>query len=131
MWSTSWPAIPKVCQYVRLVPSHTAQSEIGACLRRRLGGGAEHARVFAEAGWDRDRVLDELHARLQIPGTDLVRGANGIAEGIPTQPGRCDIAEVRPGGILLVHAGGGAGLFSAIIGGWANGDMGSTQSRGR
>jgi hypothetical protein len=24
-----------------------------------------------------------------------------------------------------VHAGGGAGLFSAIIGGWANGDVGS------
>jgi len=88
--------------------------------------GPEHARVFAEAGWDRDRVLDELHARLQIPGTELVRGANGIAEGVPAHLESMTLPKFRPGGILLVHAGGGAGLFSAIIGGWANGDMGST-----
>jgi hypothetical protein len=88
--------------------------------------GPEHARVFAEAGWDRDRVLDELHTRLQIPGTELVRGANGIAEGIPAHLEGATLPKFRPGGILLVHAGGGAGLFSAIIGGWANGDMGST-----
>lgn len=88
--------------------------------------GPEHARVFAEAGWDRDRVLAELHARLQIPGTELVRGANGIAEGVPAHLEGVTLPKFRPGGILLVHAGGGAGLFSAIIGGWANGDMGST-----
>ena len=88
--------------------------------------GPEHARVFAEAGWDRDRVLDELHARLQIPGSELVRGANGIAEGVPAHLNGVTLPKFRPGGILLVHAGGGAGLFSAIIGGWANGDMGST-----
>lgn len=88
--------------------------------------GPEHARVFAEAGWDRDRVLDELHARLQIPGSELVRGANGIAEGVPAHLEGVTLPKFRPGGILLVHAGGGAGLFSAIIGGWANGDMGST-----
>ena len=88
--------------------------------------GPEHARVFAEAGWDRDRVLTELHARLQIAGTELVRGANGIAEGVPAHLEGVTLPKFRPGGILLVHAGGGAGLFSAIIGGWANGDMGST-----
>jgi hypothetical protein len=88
--------------------------------------GPEHARVFAEAGWDRDRVLEELHSRLQIPGSELVRGANGIAEGVPAHLEGVTLPKFRPGGILLVHAGGGAGLFSAIIGGWANGDMGST-----
>ena len=31
----------------------------------------------------------------------------------------------RPGGILIVQCGGGAGLFSAMIGGWANGELGS------
>jgi hypothetical protein len=31
----------------------------------------------------------------------------------------------RDGGLLLAHAGGGAGLFSAIIGGWASGAVGS------
>lgn len=87
--------------------------------------GPEHARVFAEAGWDRDRVLAALHERLQIPGSELVRGAGGIAEGIPAHLQDATLPKFRPGGILLVHAGGGAGLFSAIIGGWANGDIGS------
>jgi hypothetical protein len=87
--------------------------------------GPEHARVFAEAGWDRDRVLAEIHARLQIPGTDLVRGAHGIAEGVPEHFRDATLPKFRPEGILLVHAGGGAGLFSTIIGGWANGAVGS------
>jgi len=85
----------------------------------------EHARVFAEAGWDRDRLIAELHGRLQIPGAELVRGAGGIAEGIPEHLRDLTLPKFRPDGILLVHAGGGAGLFSAMIGGWANGDVGS------
>ena len=87
--------------------------------------GPEHARVFAEAGWDRDRVLAELHTRLQIPGADLIRGAHGIAEGIPEHLRDATLPKFRPEGILIVHAGGGAGLFSTIIGGWANGAIGS------
>ena len=35
------------------------------------------------------------------------------------------IPKFRDGGLLIVHAGGGAGLFSAIIGGWASGPAGS------
>jgi hypothetical protein len=87
--------------------------------------GPEHARVFAEAGWDRDRLLAELHARLQIAGADIVRGAHDMAEGVPDYLRDATLPKFRPGGILLVHAGGGAGLFSAMIGGWANGDIGS------
>ena len=87
--------------------------------------GPEHARVFAEAGWDRDRLLTELHARLQLAGADIVRGAHGIAEGVPEHLRDATLPKFRPGGILIVHAGGGAGLFSAMIGGWANGDIGS------
>ena len=87
--------------------------------------GPEHARVFAEAGWDRERVLGELHARLQMPGSEIIRGAGGMAEGIPTHLVDITLPKFRPEGILLVHAGGGAGLFSAIIGGWANGAVGS------
>ncbi len=87
--------------------------------------GPEHARVYADAEWDRDRVLSEIHDRLQIPGSELIRGANGIAEGVPTHLSGMTLPKFRPGGLLLVHAGGGAGLFSAIIGGWANGDIGS------
>lgn len=87
--------------------------------------GPEHARVFAEAGWDRDPLLAELHARLQIPGSELVHGAMGIADGVPEHLRDATLPKFRDGGILLVHAGGGAGLFSAIIGGWANGATGS------
>ena len=87
--------------------------------------GPEHARVFADAGWNRERVLAEIHARLQIPGSELVRGAGGIAEGVPAQLADATLPKFRPNGILLVHAGGGAGLFSTIIGGWANGEVGS------
>lgn len=87
--------------------------------------GPEHARVFAEAGWDRDRLLAELHARLQVPGSEIVRGAGGMAEGMPEFLRDATLPKFRPGGILLTHAGGGAGLFSTMIGGWVNGEIGS------
>ena len=87
--------------------------------------GPEHARVFAEAGWDRERLLAELHDRLQIHGSELVRGASDMAEGVPEYLADVTLGKFRPDGLLLVHAGGGAGLFSAMIGGWANGDLGS------
>jgi hypothetical protein len=87
--------------------------------------GPDHGRVFAEAGWSRDRVLEELSQRLLIPGAELVQGAGGIAEGLPESFRDATVPMFRPGGILLAYAGGGAGLFSAIIGGWANGEVGS------
>jgi len=87
--------------------------------------GPEHARVLADDGWDRDRLISELHARLQMPGTELVHGALGIADGVPAHLRDVTLPKFRPDGILLVHAGGSAGLFSAMIGGWANGEMGS------
>lgn len=87
--------------------------------------GPEHIRVFADAGWDRTRVLAELHARLNIPMDELVRGAGGIEEGVKAGIAAEALPKFRPDGILLASAGGGAGLFSAIIGGWANGSTGS------
>ncbi len=87
--------------------------------------GPEHARVFAESGWDRDRLTEELHARLQIPGAELVAGAGGMAEGMPAAFAEHTLPKFRPTGLMIVHAGGTAGLFSAIIGGWASGKTGS------
>ncbi len=86
----------------------------------------DHSRVYAEAGWDREKILSELYARLNIPGTELVKGAHDMAEGLPAKFADRIVPKFKPGGILLAHAGGGAGLFSSIIGGWANGAMGST-----
>jgi hypothetical protein len=90
-----------------------------------LAVGPEHARVFRQAGWSRERLLGRLHELLQIPGRELVRGAGGIAEGLPEGVADATLPKFRPGGILLVHCGGEAGLFSAIIGGWAGGSIGS------
>ena len=87
--------------------------------------GPEHARVFAQAGWSRERVLQEVHDRLQMPGAEIVRGAGGMAEGVQEAFKDATLPKFRPGGLLLVHAGGPAGLFSAIIGGWVNGAAGS------
>ena len=87
--------------------------------------GPEHARVFADAGWDRDRILFELHMRLTTPATELERGAGGIEEGIPVGMSTADLPKFGPDGLMLAYAGGGAGLFSTIIAGWVNGDKGS------
>jgi hypothetical protein len=87
--------------------------------------GPEHARVFREAGWDKAKLLSRLHELLLVPGSELVRGAGGIDEGLPEGVRNATLPKFRPGGLLIVHAGGRAGLFSAIIGGWVNGEMGS------
>ena len=87
--------------------------------------GPEHARVFREAGWSKQKVKDAIHASLQLPGREIVRGAGGIAEGVPEHLREMTLPKFRAEGLLIVHAGGGAGLFSAIIGGWANGAIGS------
>lgn len=85
----------------------------------------EHARVFREAGWGKARLLDELHQRLRLPAAELTPGAQGMAEGMPGDLGSDPLPKFRPGGLLIVHAGGTAGLFSAIIPGWVSGAAGS------
>ncbi|MET0908851.1 MAG: thioredoxin family protein, partial [Ilumatobacteraceae bacterium] len=45
--------------------------------------GPEHARVFADAGWGREEILAGIGAHLNRPGSELVRGADGMAEGLP------------------------------------------------
>jgi hypothetical protein len=92
-----------------------------------LAMGPEHARIFREAGWSKDQIITRIGELLTIRGSELVRGADGIAEGLPLpeQALEATFPKFKPGGLLIVHCGGGAGLFSAIIGGWANGEIGS------
>jgi hypothetical protein len=90
-----------------------------------LAIGPEHARVFARAGWDKARLTARLHELLQIPGAELIQGAGGIAEGVPVGLKDATLPKFRPGGILIVHCGSRAGLFSVMIGGWVNGAIGS------
>ncbi|MEM7582917.1 MAG: thioredoxin family protein [Acidobacteriota bacterium] len=85
----------------------------------------EHARVFHDAGWDKARLRQELIGRLMLPWEDVERGAGGMAEGVPESMRQPVLPKFRPEGLLIVHAGGPAGLFSAIIGGWLNGEAGT------
>jgi hypothetical protein len=102
----------------------------------------EHARVFREAGWSKGRLRERLIELGTKPVADLAAGALGCAEGMSLGAsgtggvvgafgspagGSTDagIPKFLPEGLLIVHAGGGAGLFSAVIGGWARGEIGS------
>ncbi|MGH9185972.1 MAG: thioredoxin family protein, partial [Acidimicrobiales bacterium] len=88
--------------------------------------GPEHARVFAEAGWSKQQVKARLLELTTVAGPEMVRGAGGITEGMPEFLRDADVPKFRgPAGLLLVHAGGKAGLFSMIIAGWANEATGS------
>ena len=100
----------------------------------------EHGRVFREAGWSKARLRERLIELGTKPLSELAAGALGCAEGmnIPAGGGvaggfgapvegpiEAGIPKFVPDGLLIVHAGGGAGLFSAVIGGWARGSIGS------
>jgi hypothetical protein len=97
--------------------------------------GPEHGRVFRAAGWSRARLQDELHRRSHRPAAEVVRGAAGIAEGIPAGAVADPSAPVAKFAgadrILIAYAGGDAGLFSMVFGSWAAGPMGSTPQTAR
>ncbi|MGE4243099.1 hypothetical protein [Ramlibacter sp.] len=78
----------------------------------------EHLRVFREAGWSRERFVAELMALTTIPAEHVLAGAGGMAVGAPESTRGKMLRKLREGGVCVVHAGGGAGLFSAILPGW-------------
>lgn len=85
----------------------------------------EHARVFADAGWSKARLREELDGLLQLDGAQIARGVDDITEGMPEELAGVTLPKFRDGGLQIVHAGGGAGLFSSVIGGWFSGAGGS------
>jgi hypothetical protein len=86
----------------------------------------EHARVFSAAGWTKARLRAELDALLLLPGDELARGFGGIDEGVPAAAAAGHkLPKFRAGDLAIVHAGGSAGMFSAIIEGWVSGERGS------
>ena len=86
----------------------------------------EHLRVYERAGWSKVRLMQEFDEVLTFPADEFIRGAGGIAEGIPESMAGKMVKKVRPGGLNIVRAGGEAGLMSALIGGWgASGERGS------
>jgi len=81
----------------------------------------EHHRTFKNAGWSKARLYEALYRLCEIPGDELVAGAKGIAEGGPPSLAGKTVNKFRPGGLMIVRAGGDAGMFSGIIGGWSAG----------
>jgi hypothetical protein len=82
---------------------------------------AEHYAIYREAGWDRKRITLELHAALLRKREDVVQGAHGVGEGVDPKRIEANIPKFWDDGLLVVRAGGEAGLFSAILAGWTGG----------
>jgi hypothetical protein len=81
----------------------------------------EHYAIYRDAGWDRQRITRALHAAMIRSGEDVVHGALGIGEGIDVKRKDEMVNKFWPEGLLIVRAGGPAGLFSAICAGWTGG----------
>ena len=81
----------------------------------------EHYAIFAEGGWGRKQIEDALYAATVRPGADLIAGAHGVGEGLPASMAKQQVPKFNEGGLLVVRAGGPAGLFSAILPGWIAG----------
>ena len=109
-----------------------AQSLLGSVSSRVVMGidamlvlSPEHMARYRDAGWDRSRFMEELANHLMVDADSIIIGSGGIEEGLPQDFAGLSLPKFRPGGLLVVHAGGPAGLFSAVIGGWVNGPTGS------
>lgn len=99
-------AHPKLCEYANAV----------------LVLSPEHYAVFRDSGWDRRQIEAALHECTERPGSEVLQGAGGVAEGMSPAAVRERMPKFwRDHGLLVVRAGGDAGLFSAIIGGWIAG----------
>ena len=81
----------------------------------------EHYAIYREAGWDRKRIERELSEATIRPGSKLVAGKDGVGEGIPAARANEQVPKFHRDGIMIVRAGGPAGLFSAILPGWLAG----------
>jgi hypothetical protein len=81
----------------------------------------EHYAIYREAGWDRRRLERALYEATIRPGAELVAGADGVGEGVPASRAGERVPKFHEDGLMVVRAGGKAGLFSAILPGWLAG----------
>ncbi|GAC1326508.1 MAG: hypothetical protein NVSMB2_25680 [Chloroflexota bacterium] len=85
----------------------------------------EHARTFRQAGWSKAQLRQRIMELLTLEPADVLRDVDGCAEGMLPQHVPGPTCKFSDGGLWFVHAGGQAGMFSAIIGGWSGGPGGS------
>ncbi|MFM8412558.1 MAG: redoxin domain-containing protein [Alphaproteobacteria bacterium] len=91
----------------------------------------EHVQTIARDGWSKDDVRARIQEVTSRPLSELLSD-DDCREGVPAKlAGGADPSTVRlskfrdPRKIHLLVAGGPAGKFSAVIGGWVQGPMGS------
>jgi hypothetical protein len=91
----------------------------------------EHVHTISRDGWSKDDVRARIQEVTSRPLAELLAD-DDCREGLPAKlAGGADPASVRlskfrdPSKIHVVVAGGPAGKFSAVIGGWVQGPMGS------
>lgn len=103
----------------------TISVKMAAGMDAMLVVSPEHSARYRDAGWSKQRLRQELDVLLLIDGDELIEGGLGIDEGFPAAFAGHKLPKFTPTGLLIVHAGGSAGLFSSIVAGWANGAAGS------
>ena len=81
----------------------------------------EHYAIYREGGWDRKRIERALYEATIRPGKEIVAGQNGVEEGVPASRAGEMVPKFHEDGLMVVRAGGPAGLFSAILPGWLAG----------
>ncbi|HVQ62458.1 MAG TPA: hypothetical protein VMS53_10270 [Burkholderiales bacterium] len=81
----------------------------------------EHYAIYKEARWDRKRIERALYEATIRPGSELIAGKDGVGEGIPASRANERVPKFHEDGLMVVRAGGPAGLFSAILPGWLAG----------
>ncbi len=81
---------------------------------------AEHHKVFHDGGWGRAQIVEALHKYSAQQGKDMTAGLGGIAMGIVSSRADETVPKFRdPKGIIVIRAGGPAGLHSVFLPGWA------------
>jgi hypothetical protein len=93
----------------------------------------EHVDTFANDGWTKDQVREQIQLASRRPARELMRDES-CAEGLPREAAeRIGLDTLVPKFrskemITLVVAGGEAGKFAAYLGGWVSGPMGSSMT---
>ena len=81
----------------------------------------EHYAIYKEAGWDRKRIERALYEATIRPGSEILAGKDGVGEGVPASRAGELVPKFHDDGLMVVRAGGPAGLFSAVLPGWLAG----------
>ena len=85
----------------------------------------DHQRIYREAGWTKARFKAEIDRLTTVDAERIITGVDGMLTGAPESARGKRIRKFRDGGFNVARAGGPAGLFSAILGGWSPGSANS------